>query len=266
MIAWLAMAMILSGAEAAAPLAPSGRWVVDYHPAMCVATHAFGTAGEVTVGLRPWPMGDRTEYVMVLPGKPGAPRRGSATVTLGGVGKPVTGEYVNWLMPKTTRRITVVTVDREATEHLEDATSIAIRLGTAPPVVVAPDRLKAALGALKTCNDDLLKTWGIDPTEGDRVATPAHAGNPANWITADDYPSAEFSNDIGGTVAITWRIETDGRVGDCRVVSTSGHPELDQAACKAVVQRGHYKPAIGLDGKPMATHSTRRVVWRPADF
>ena len=257
----LALGAAAAGGGSRVPLAPTGKWIVEYHPDLCVATHAFGDAG-LTVGFRPWPMGDRIEYVLLRPGKRGDPRRGAATVTLGGVGTVARGDYVDWMMPKSGSRITVVTVDSAATERLSEATSIAIVLDRAAPITVAPDRMKAALAALKTCNDDLLRTWGLDPDEHLRVATPASASAMADWITDADYPSAMSENDAQGTTTIAWTIETDGRVRTCRVVSTSGHVELDTAACAAIVKRARYKPAIGLDGKAMVTHGIRRVVWQ----
>ncbi len=42
-----------------------------------------------------------------------------------------------------------------------------------------------ALAALKSCNDDLLREWKIDPAESDLVAEPPKA-RPSTWLADDD--------------------------------------------------------------------------------
>lgn len=88
-------------------------------------------------------------------------------------------------------------------------------------------------------------------------------GNPADWITNDDYPSDALSAEAQGTTAIRWDIGTNGRVENCTVTSSSGNSSLDRAACSALTRRGRYSPALDQTGAPMRTvGQTRRVVWR----
>ncbi|MEG3178037.1 TonB family protein [Sphingomonas sp. RB3P16] len=88
-------------------------------------------------------------------------------------------------------------------------------------------------------------------------------GNPADWITNDDYPSDALSAEAQGTTAIRWDIGTNGRVENCTVTSSSGNSSLDRAACSALTRRGRYTPALDQGGAPMRTvGQTRRVVWR----
>jgi len=87
-------------------------------------------------------------------------------------------------------------------------------------------------------------------------------GNPANWITNDDYPSSAIRDEAEGTVAIEWEINTEGRVENCRVTSSSGNRALDDAACNLITRRGRYTPALDQAGNPMRSKDRRRVVWR----
>ena len=87
-------------------------------------------------------------------------------------------------------------------------------------------------------------------------------GNPASWITSDDYPARALREGAEGTTAITWDINGDGRVENCRVTASSGNSDLDDAACKAITRRGRYKPALDQSGNPIRSSSSRRVVWR----
>lgn len=87
-------------------------------------------------------------------------------------------------------------------------------------------------------------------------------GNPANWISSDDYPPSALRQEAQGTTAITWDINEQGRVENCRVTSSSGNAALDDAACKAITRRGRYTPAVDQNGNPIRSSQSRRVVWR----
>jgi protein TonB len=87
-------------------------------------------------------------------------------------------------------------------------------------------------------------------------------GNPANWITDADYPARALREEREGTTAITWDINEQGRVENCRVTSSSGSPDLDDAACRAITRRGRYQAALDQNGSPIRSSQSRRVVWR----
>lgn len=132
-----------------------------------------------------------------------------------------------------------------------------------PHVSLTLVKTKSALAALSACTDDLLRTWHIDPAEQAGIATPpAPVSAAAEWISTDDYPADALARDTQGAVSIVWLIDTDGSVKNCGIAVTSGDVGLDSAACAAITKRGRYKPALDKDGKPIAVHSTRRVVWR----
>ena len=88
-------------------------------------------------------------------------------------------------------------------------------------------------------------------------------GNPADWITNDDYPSDALSAEAQGTTKIRWDISPAGRVENCTIVASSGNSSLDRAACSALTRRGRYSPALDQNGAPMRTSGqSRNVVWR----
>jgi protein TonB len=86
-------------------------------------------------------------------------------------------------------------------------------------------------------------------------------GDPRQWITNDDYPSRAIRDEAQGTVSISWDINTQGRVENCRVTSSSGNADLDEAACSLITRRGRYSPALDQDGNPMRSSQSRRVSW-----
>lgn len=87
-------------------------------------------------------------------------------------------------------------------------------------------------------------------------------GDPASWVTTDDYPPSALRAEEEGTTAISWTINTQGRVENCRVTSSSGSRALDDAACRAITRRGRYSPALDQSGNPIQSTQSRRVVWR----
>lgn len=87
-------------------------------------------------------------------------------------------------------------------------------------------------------------------------------GNPATWITNDDYPARALREEAEGTSAIEWDINDQGRVENCRVTASSGNSDLDAAACSLITRRGRYQAALDQNGNPMRSTDRRRVVWR----
>jgi protein TonB len=88
-------------------------------------------------------------------------------------------------------------------------------------------------------------------------------GNPASWVTAEDYPASALRNEEQGVVGLTFDIDSAGRVQNCRVSSTSGSSVLDDTACKLVTRRGRYTPALDTAGNPTAGGTkTLRFTWK----
>lgn len=87
-------------------------------------------------------------------------------------------------------------------------------------------------------------------------------GDPAQWITNDDYPPGAMRDGRQGTTRISWTINTVGRVENCQVTSSSGSPDLDQAACALLTRRGRYSPAKDQSGNPISSTSSRSIRWQ----
>ena len=139
-----------------------------------------------------------------------------------------------------------------------------------PPIVSAP-RPPVVIATVPTPPPVYVPTPVVAPPAPPPPAPPAPPvvskaagarGDPAQWITNDDYPPSAIRAEEQGTTGISWTINTQGRVENCVVTSSSGSSALDQAACRALVRRGRYTPATDAAGNPIATKASRRVVWR----
>jgi TonB family protein len=261
MTALLAVPIFLAAA-AAQPLTPSGQWIAEYADNMCVLQRDFGTGDDkVTLAIRPFPLSERTEIALVTDNRWGSGlRRGQVKVDFQSDQSPLTTKYMSVALPKAGKRVATFELDEKELERLATAKTVQFSPGTERSVALALRGVKAALKASDACEDDLMKTWGIDPEFRARIGTEAK-GSPQYWITDADYPLEALKKGNIGVTAMLWAIGVDGRAHDCRIVQSSRSPVLDATACNAILKRAKYSPALDKDGKPMITWSTRRVNW-----
>lgn len=73
------------------------------------------------------------------------------------------------------------------------------------------------------------------------------------------WPKRDLKAGHTGTVTLAFNVSTSGAVIGSRVVHSSGHPGLDQAA-RAGIEKCHFIPAK-LRGKPIATWQQMQYVW-----
>lgn len=71
-------------------------------------------------------------------------------------------------------------------------------------------------------------------------------------IGENDYPIEARRSDIVGHVGYQLDVDSAGRPTACTVTSTSWSRPLDEAACRLVMARAHFKPARDANGQPIA--------------
>lgn len=264
----MALALLQSTVVPAdAPLAPSGKWVVEYGQSECVLSRSYGTAPAATiVGLKPAPLGGSLEIAVIKPGVRALYRTGKATLTLLPSQRVIESTYDTYGLRKTGQTVSTVSTDEDVSADLENATSIKLDLGKDGVQFIAIPGVKKALAALETCQVDLLKGWMVDPAErefypGSPRATIAKS-HPSEWISSADYPGEALQAEQEGSATALWKIAIDGRVKECRIVRSTGNAALDRATCAAFAKRARYTPALDKQGKPMEFHAMRHVIWR----
>lgn len=87
-------------------------------------------------------------------------------------------------------------------------------------------------------------------------------GNMAGWVSDNDYPSADLRAGNEGRTAYRLSIDTSGKVTNCTVTASSGHPGLDKATCDKITSRGKFEPATGSEGERVAGTFSSAVTWR----
>jgi periplasmic protein TonB len=91
---------------------------------------------------------------------------------------------------------------------------------------------------------------------------PVPKGNPGNWANTNDYPSRALQQEREGTTGFRVTVGPNGRVTDCQITSSSGHPDLDQATCTNVTRRARFDPALDGNGQPTTGSYSNRVRWQ----
>jgi protein TonB len=74
-----------------------------------------------------------------------------------------------------------------------------------------------------------------------------------------EWPKSSLRNEETGTVTLSFLISADGRVGDSKVVKSSGFRDLDKAAVVGI-SKCKFKPAT-VDGNPQETWQQMQYVW-----
>lgn len=99
------------------------------------------------------------------------------------------------------------------------------------------------------------------PPEG-KASYPIPKGSPGTWTTTLDYPSLALREEREGTTSFKLTINDEGRVSDCAISVSSGHPDLDEATCSNITRRAEFFPAQDKQGKAIAGQYSNRVRWQ----
>ena len=95
-----------------------------------------------------------------------------------------------------------------------------------------------------------------------RRPNPIPKGNSGSWATTDDYPARALREEREGVTRFTLTVGPDGRVANCSVTGSSGSPDLDDAACRALTRRGRFEPKLDGNGNPTTGTWSNSVRWQ----
>ena len=80
-----------------------------------------------------------------------------------------------------------------------------------------------------------------------------------------NYPDEARRKKIYGQLILNVVIRKDGTIDDLRLVESSGHEVLDQAACRRIQQRARFRPATDRSGAEVAGSYRGSVSWEIPD-
>lgn len=91
---------------------------------------------------------------------------------------------------------------------------------------------------------------------------PTPIGDPGTWISTADYPPQASAAGQEGRTAFALDVDSKGRVTGCRIIESSGSPLLDNTTCSSMIVNARFKPAMGADGKAIASVWQSAMQWR----
>jgi protein TonB len=136
-----------------------------------------------------------------------------------------------------------------------------------PPVAAAP---VAGTGSATTSG---AATYGTGPGAGGSGTGRGGGGTgdftgytPARML--NKIPDREYRRISGGRIpfgsaTITFRVNPDGRMSNCRIVRSSGDPYVDSIVCQAATRHLRFRPARDPNGRAVAQDLTYTPTWRP---
>lgn len=102
----------------------------------------------------------------------------------------------------------------------------------------------------------------ITPAAARTPIPPQPTGNPATWITTNDYPVSALRAKTEGRVMFRLSVGVDGRPTRCEITESIGSAELDQATCSLMLRRATFTPAQDKAGRTVAGTYANAVRWR----
>jgi hypothetical protein len=270
--------LLTATSAAAAPKQPTGKWVVNFADAQCVATRNYGSeADPLYLVLKAPATGGTLQVGVVRKGRDIDPQQFDGEVVVDEVATIRTNLLV-FGNKKLGQKALLVNLNAADVATLRPAkvieirtrdrgiTKLGTRLGTGGSnegETFALTQMDAVIKTLDTCSADLRQVWKVwEYDKGPSGLKEGPSGDLSGIFSGDDYPGIAVLKDQIGSVAFVLLIDEQGKVADCTVTETSGVASLDAQSCAIVKERAKFKPAVGLDGKPSKSSYFQRINWR----
>ncbi len=137
-----------------------------------------------------------------------------------------------------------------------------VKTVTPPPTVRTVDTPPPSAPIVPTAAPPAPSAPPPPPPPVAKRPNPVPKGNPGNWANTNDYPSRALQQEREGTTGFRVTVGPNGRVTDCQISQSSGHPDLDQATCTNVTRRARFDPALDGNGNPTTGTYSNRVRWQ----
>ena len=237
--------------------ATAAKWTVEYAKEHCVLSRD-GTGGAPGIAFRTRPLAERHDVLFYTPPTRQKNVFGDGVLSIDGraLGGP---RHIQVSEPSNpTQRYYHAYVSPVELERFSQAATVGLTAPESAVIEVAVPKMAKAIVALRACEDDLARSWGLEPTLVRGWTTPpkpkrnlkreALRGGWPDWRTERTSNRASF------------KVGADGVASDCRILVGSGSPKFDDALCKAVL-RTAFEPARDSVGRPVASGQLIGAYW-----
>lgn len=133
-------------------------------------------------------------------------------------------------------------------------------------LVLSLGNMDKPVKALNACIEDLVKYWGFDPEEQRRVASPPEITNFRTVYreVTKTYPKDAIAEGRQADFYLRLNIDSTGKVSDCVLLNQTVTDGFEMAVdpCSTFMKSAKIKPALDVDGRPVRTFFTTRIVYR----
>lgn len=271
---FVALLAVVAEPVAAAPLQPTSKWHVDFADSQCVASRDYGPEGNpLFLMFKKPPIGDVLQIAVVRNGALELQDQTAGEIQFD-ERSPIKTSLLEYGVKNLGQRILTLNL-KIVDPALRHASKIRIR--TRPEILKYGETLPKAqsdftfkstdvpqvLDLLDECAADLRKIWNVwDENYVSATLKSGPYGDIQRLFSAADYPFAAQRREQMGSTKMILLIDEAGKVADCTVTQTSGAASIDAQSCAIVRERGTFRPAIGLDGKPAKSAYTQTITWR----
>lgn len=134
-------------------------------------------------------------------------------------------------------------------------TAIEFNEGLTQPVRLETGSLRAAITALQACQDDLMRTWGLDWERHQTMTRrAAPEGRASDWIPAGTIGFGNFASLSAGRNPFRVMVSAEGQPTACSAMWVSLDASKNERVCNAIMQHGRFLPALDAAGQPMASY------------
>lgn len=259
----------------------SSPWNLHYADDSCLLVRGFGT-GQTKALLRFEKTAPSERFSLTLLGGPlrlnsGLTRRISLTFGPGGTPDTREGAPVGDMMIGEVK--TPLVIVESASLYGQPPASVLEEVARSPAAEAKITQLLVALrggsefilklgpmdkpmAALRTCTDNLVKGWGLDPdVQKSLRSSPVPLKSPGDWLRSGDYPAVMLSSGKSAVVRFRLIVDASGGVTGCSIPSSTKGEEFGKTTCNVLVKRARFTPAVDAGGKPVASYYVNSVTW-----
>lgn len=250
-------ALATQSVSASAPLEPVGAWTLESTDATCLVGRKYGE--HLTLGFRKVAGSKQIRIAIWVTEQSGRPIKGNAALSIDQA-PSVSAPFSKGSVGPEGLQLIAIDVGRDELPNLEIAKSLRV-------MAASFDRdfqlrgIGGAISALDKCENDLLTSWGMEPTVLKSIKSRARLKNPNGLFSVNDYPSEALAKHQQGISNNRLLIGVDGRASNCGVVESSGSKALDAKTCEIYVKRARYEPARDANGAAVPSFYFQRMSW-----
>ena len=269
---------------------PTSAWTVDYADEKCSLLRDFGDVEKDGIGLRIDSYGSLVDFRVNVIGKklpkarkpmsltevelpPDELPRTEVQALHGRIGnlnfiqfdlafkasEPAKGRQrpSGDLAPEDTAEMAAPRTIDASFEAGVDSIKIAVQPGRSVDLRTGP--IAPALAAIRTCVDDLRKSWGLDPEKQKSLTRRAHPIAASVENVKKDFPEVLAALGRNAIVPLRVMVDAEGNGTGCTVQISSAPEEFRKAACTNIGTS--FVPALDKSGRPIPSFYQANVIY-----